>query len=159
MGDHSGGAGRVSAGRAVGTLKRDLGRFADGTRIAGFAGNGGNEMLNTPMTAARRAKLMAALAPEDKRWIDNDLGYTYGNARYAKGKMAVQTTARTGQSGQATIFASTATQVAQRVGERYSNRERAFIMSPGAFVRFQAGLEQERNRLVAMRTQRAAQGT
>lgn len=142
------GRGRNGGGRAglvVAAQRRDLGRFADGTRIAGFADGGGNRMFEATPAQRRRTAQRAQAEREaaQKRIADTQLGYEYGNARYAKNKMAVKTRGVDG-------FASIAARVAEDVGGRWSNRERAFIMSTGAFVRFQAGVERERNSIMAL---------
>lgn len=65
----------------------------------------------------------------------NAVAYTSEPARYAKGKLAV----RPSSSGN---FRSNASYLAEAVGGRYSNRERAYIMSPSQVRRMDAYLRQ-----------------
>jgi hypothetical protein len=142
------GRGRNGGGRAglvVAAQRRDLGRFADGSRIGGFADGGGNRLFETTPAQRRRnaQRQQSEREAAQSRIADRELGFEYGNARYAKNKIAVKTA---GVDGMASIAA----RVAQDVGGRWSSRERAFVMSVGAFARFTAGLERERNSIMAL---------
>lgn len=65
----------------------------------------------------------------------NAVAYTSEPARYAKGKIAV----RPSSQGD---YRSNASYLAEAVGGRYSNRERAYIMSPSQVRRMDTYLRQ-----------------
>jgi hypothetical protein len=58
-------------------------------------------------------------------------GYEYGRARYAKGMVAVQTKDSVGE------YAGRAQRLLHALKARYTNREKAYILSPSKFARFE----------------------
>lgn len=63
--------------------------------------------------------------------MENEPAYTISNARYAKGKKAVRCHSTTGYKTRAAYLAH------RLANGRYTNRERAYILSPTAAVRFE----------------------
>ena len=79
------------------------------------------------------------LSSSQRSQIDGMFKYSSGAARYAKNSVAVSAPAPAGD-----VRMTLAGRVAQDSGGRYSNRERAWIMSKSQFKKFQANIQSER---------------
>ena len=91
------------------------------------------------------------MSGSQSRQIESMLKYTAGAARYAKDKIAVSA-----PSGD--IMMSRAASLAHDSGGKYSNREKAFIMSKPQYRKFQSRVVAERQEIRGMWQRRNREG-